>query len=401
MKNIWFICKYATSKKYSFDTRHFELSKEWVINSYDVTIFSSNKHHLVINGYPKFKGPYFKEKIDGISTIWIKVINYSKSFSLKRIISWVQFEIGLLFLDKKEIKKPDTIIISSLSIFSILTGIFYKNKYNAKLIIEIRDIWPLSIIEIKKYSKHNLFIILLSYIEKIGYKKANVIVGTMPNLKEHVKNVSGSNSKCVTIPQGINRHYINRFTKLNQKYINDYIPKDKFIFAYTGTLNVNNPINIFLDQAKYLTDTNAHFLIIGNGDKKKELIQQYNHYNNISFPPYVHKNQVNHLLSFSSVCFDSLIPGIGKYGISRNKWIDYMIASKPIICCFSGYQSMINEAECGEFINYNDKNKLINSLLRFLIMDKKELNKIGNNGKKFILENRTFDKLAYKYESYL
>ena len=112
---------------------------------------------------------------------------------MKRIISWVQFEIGLLFLDKKEIKKPDTIIISSLSIFSILTGIFYKNKYNAKLIIEIRDIWPLSIIEIKKYSKHNLFIILLSYIEKIGYKKANVIVGTMPNLKEHVKNVSGSN----------------------------------------------------------------------------------------------------------------------------------------------------------------------------------------------------------------
>ena len=171
MKNIWLICKYASSDKYSFNTRHFELSKEWVKNGYDVTIFSSHKSHLIKSNYPLFIGPYLFEKVDGIKTFWLKVINYKYAFSLKRIISWIQFEYKLLILNKKKLSKPNVIIVSSLSLFSILTGVFFSKRYKAKLILEIRDIWPQSLIELQKFSKNNPIIMLLRSIEKYGYRK--------------------------------------------------------------------------------------------------------------------------------------------------------------------------------------------------------------------------------------
>jgi hypothetical protein len=39
--------------------------------------------------------------------------------------------------------------------------------------------------------RNNILIRFLSFIEKLGYNKADVIVGTMPNLVEHVENRIG------------------------------------------------------------------------------------------------------------------------------------------------------------------------------------------------------------------
>ena len=41
----------------------------------------------------------------------------------------------------------------------------------------------------RNYSKHNIFVKILGYIEKIGYRYSDTIVGTMPNLKAHVDSI--------------------------------------------------------------------------------------------------------------------------------------------------------------------------------------------------------------------
>ena len=341
------------------------MSKEWVQNGYDVTIFSSSKHHLVKSKYPKFKNSFLKENIDGIKIIWLKLIDYNYAYSFKRILSWIQFEIKLLLINKKNLSKPDVIIVSSLSIFSIINGVFFRGNYKSRLIFEIRDIWPQSLIEIQKFSKKNPLIIILRWIEKFGYNNSNVIVGTMPNLKEHINSSIKKPTQCKTIPQGIREDYSKYLEKLPINYAENYIPKNKFIFAYTGSINKNNPIDTFLEIASEIKDSKIHFLILGDGDRKKHLVRNFSSFNNISFPPYIEKKYVVDFLSHASVCIDSLLPGIGKYGISRNKWIDYMIASKPIICYYEGYQSIINEAKCGDFVEFGNTEALRRTLAKY------------------------------------
>jgi glycosyltransferase involved in cell wall biosynthesis len=74
-----------------------------------------------------------------------------------------------------------------------------------------------------------------------------------------------------------------------------------------------------------------------------------------------------------------------------------MYASKPIICSYDGFQSMINEANCGSFVKFNDVEKLAKAIQMYSKLNKSELTIMGERAKKFVTENRRFDYLAAKY----
>ena len=396
--NIWYISKYATPSKYFFGTRHFYLSEEWVKNGVDVTVITSNSSHLS-NSLPKFKTLTFVEFINGVRTIWVNTFKSRKSSGLSRIISWIDFDLKLLLFSKKKLSNPDVIILSSLSLTTILPAWVISKKYNAKLVFEIRDIWPLSIIVLGYYSKFNPFIIYLSWLEKFGYKKSNLIVGTMPNLVEHVQVNCRINTKCICIPQGLSiNYYNNEQDELDPNYISRHIPNNKFIICYAGTININNSLQDFIKAANILkNDTNIHFIILGNGNYKSFYENAAKDLSNITFPPPIKKSQVNAFLKKIDVCYDSFDSKLAKYGLSRNKWIDYMFASKPIICSYDGFQSMINEANCGIFVKNNDCNSLADIIKYFSKLPKHEIEIMGKRAKTFLLENRSFEILSKRY----
>ena len=126
--NIWYISKYATPSKYFLGTRHFYLSEEWVKNGVDVTVITSNSSHLS-NDLPKFKSLTFVEFINGVRTIWVNTFKSRKSSGLSRIISWLDFDLKLLFFSKKKFSNPDVIILSSLSLTTILPAWIISKKY--------------------------------------------------------------------------------------------------------------------------------------------------------------------------------------------------------------------------------------------------------------------------------
>jgi glycosyltransferase involved in cell wall biosynthesis len=240
--------------------------------------------------------------------------------------------------------------------------------------------------------------LLLSFIEKIGYTHADYIVGTMPNLKEHVEStLKKEATNCLCIPQGINLDFYKKKAEF-QTDIEYYTPENKFIVAYAGTLNRNNPIDILLQVAKELkVESKLFFLILGDGDQKKRLVEEYGYLTNLKFMGRVEKTQVNAFLERVDLCFDAIDSKIAKFGISRNKWIDYMYAEKPIVCSYSGFKSMLNEADCGSFVPFGDVQELKKEIIRYMNLPNEKIEKIGKNGRKFLVENRTFTKLADEY----
>jgi glycosyltransferase involved in cell wall biosynthesis len=83
-----------------------------------------------------------------------------------------------------------------------------------------------------------------------------------------------------------------------------------------------------------------------------------------------------------------------RYGISPNKWIDYMMAEKPLLVSFSGFDTIIKEADCGFVVPAEDKNALAKKIIFLSGMEKKELKRMGENGKKYLLANLTYEKLS-------
>jgi glycosyltransferase involved in cell wall biosynthesis len=399
-KSIWLICKYASPEKYFFGTRHFFFAEEWVKNGHEVTIFTSNSSHLT-DKLPQFPGSRMVEQIKGVSTIWLNVLKSAKSSSALRVLGWIQFEWKVITTSKHNFRKPDVIISSSLSILSIISGYLLARYYKARFILEIRDIWPLSAIHLGGYSSRHPFMWFLGRLEKFGYQKADVIVGTMPNLKEHVEEIEPNFKTCVCIPQGIKEEELNRLEPLDENYLAETFTQGTFKVAYAGTLNANNPIEVLLEAvAKLPAEEQVEAYILGSGTKLAEFKAKYAHCKRIKFIAPIPKKLVKAFLIQTDLCFDSIDSEIARFGLSRNKWIDYMNAGKPIICSYSGYQSMLNEANCGSFVEFGNINLLTAEIIKYKRMSKEERENMGARARVYLQKNRLFTILSNQYEMY-
>ena len=396
-QTIWIISKYASSREYGFESRHFALARKFVRVGRSVTIISSDSNHLA--KYPTFKKLYNREKIDGIDVCWIRTLKYQKTVSLRRILSWLDFEIKLFLMPKKNIENPDVIIVSSLSLLTILNGIWLKRKYKCKLIFEIRDIWPLTLVAEGGYSNNHPFVLLLGWIERMGYQKSDLIVGTMPNLTAHVTKVTGRELPCHCVPFGFDPSFFEQPGSLPDGFAEHYLPEGKFVIGYAGSVGFTNALETLIESAKRLSnDDRFFFLIVGDGDMREKFISEVSGMKNIAFVPKVERHQVQSILQLCDLLYFAVYDSeVWEYGLSLNKLIDYMMASKPVVASYSGYQSMLNEAGSGVFIPSADEKALIDTLNKFADLQREELAPMGRAGREWLINNRNWDVLAQEY----
>lgn len=390
--NILLISKYAAPPSYSkMPARLYILAKKFVSLGNSVTLITSDSNHL--SDFPVTNHIYNYEETDGISIVWLKTMKYLKTASVRRVLRWFDFELKLFFFPRKKLN-PDVIIVSSLSILTIVYGVFLKNKYKCKLVFEIRDIWPLTMTEEAGYSRLHPFVIFLSWIEKYGYKKADLIVGTMPKLDLHVYNILGYSRPFHCSPLGYDVLNYNDNLSISNVKLNK-----KFIIGYAGSIGITNDLENFIDSIELLKNNkDIHFKIVGSGDLKLKFQQQLNDCDNVSFLSRIPQSEVqNFLQNCDAVFLSTKKSEVWKYGQSMNKIVEYMLAGKPIIASYSGYQSMVNEANCGEFLQVDSPYDLVNIFIKYSKFSNHKINALGLSGKQWLIKHRTYTTLAKDY----
>lgn len=395
--NILCISKYASPPNYSkMPARLFVLAREFVKLGHKTTIITSDSNHF--SSYPETSEIYNFEIVDNVALCWVKTKKYIKTASIDRVLSWFDFERKLFRLDLNKIDKPDVVLVSSLSIFSIIYGYYLKKKFNAFLVFEIRDIWPLTMTEEGGFSKWHPLVLLIGFIEKFGYKKSDLVVGTMPRLDLHIRNILGYEKPFHCSPLGFDPiNYQEEIIEYNP--FDKVFPKNKVIVGYAGSMGITNALEPFIETIKLLKDNgNIHFMLVGSGDLKATFEEQLKNCANVTFLSRIRQNEVKYFLQKCDILYLSTKDSkVWEYGQSMNKVVEYMLASKPIIASYTGYQSMINEASCGYFENTSSSSDLKSKILNIVNLNKVERKNLGLNGKKWIYENRQYSKLAKKY----
>ncbi|WP_159739445.1 glycosyltransferase family 4 protein [Vibrio atypicus] len=399
---LWYISKYANIKPFGADTRQSMLCKQFAKAGMDVRLVLSNSSHLY-DSLPTFKQRYLDQEHDGFDVTWVNTPKYDKATSVRRLLGWLYFELMVIWsLISKKYPKPNVVIASSLSLFSIVSGAFAKKFFGAKLIFEVRDIWPQTLMDLKGLSSKHPLVMVLGSMEKFAYKYADEIVGTMPGLEAHVKSIVTKDCRITCIPQGVDlSFYHDQQEDIGDDYRTSYIPFGKFIVTYSGTFGSANSLDRIIDAAKLIESQgyqDIHFLFVGDGYLKEDLQMHAKGSTNITFAPKVKKSQVQSILAASDILVAAVQDEpIYKYGLSLNKFIDYMYASKPIVAMYSGYPSMINEADCGEFTPANDPVAFANAVVGLYQKPVDELRVIGKRGHQFVVAQREMSVIAKKY----
>ncbi|NOH65235.1 glycosyltransferase family 4 protein [Vibrio rotiferianus] len=394
--NIWCISKYASIPRYGAAARLYYLAREFVKSNGQVVLLTSDANHLC--QYPSTNDRYNYVKEEGVDICWIKTLKYEKTASIKRVASWFDFEFKLFAMDKNRFNSPDVVIVSSLSLLSIIYGYYLKNKYNAKLVFEIRDIWPLTLIEEGGFSNKHPLSILLGIIEKFGYRKADLIVGTMPRLDLHVEEVLGYKKEVFCSPIGIDHTELDSAER-SVPDIEHLFPKNKTIVGYAGSMGISNNLDTYIDTIEhYKYREDVHFVLVGSGDLKSKFMKRLDKNNNVTFVPKIKQSEVQYFLSMCDLLYLSTHDSkVWRYGQSMNKVVQYMLSGKPIIASYNGAHSMIDEASCGVYIPCNDMKELKTALDYFCDKTDEQRSEIGSRGRKWILKNRVYDVLADNY----
>lgn len=397
-KTIWILNQTAGKPTSGWGERHFYLAKKWIKKGYKVVIVSGSYNHLFKN-QPKVSASSFTiETIEpNLSFCWVKIPTY-KGESVFKLWSMMVFALRILRLRPELLGKPHAIIVSSMPIFPILSGYYLKQKYSIeKLVFEIRDLWPLTPMYLKGYSKWHPMVILMRWIEKFGYRKADSIVSLLPNAASYINPISKDSSKLHWIPNGIDQELLEKETLESE--IVQKIPKNKFVIGYAGTMGMANALEYFVEASTLLQANNQiHFVLVGDGYLKKQLQDQTKNQKNITFISKIRKDQVQHVLSFFTICF------IGRnntplfdYGVSSNKYFDYMLAKKTILASSNLIKDPVELSGCGITVAPESSEAIVNGIQTLIDLSTEELDKFGELGYDYVIKYHNFDYLSTQY----
>ena len=390
MKNIWIINEYAGTPNHGMEFRHYYLGKELVKLDDTVTVISSSYSHLFKNLPAKRK-----ETIDGVNFLWMKTINYGTSHDRRRVLKWFLFSFKVFFLPLT-LKKPDVIIVSPMAPFPIFPAWVLSKLYGAKLIYEVKDIWPLSLIELGGFKPTHPFMRFMAWFERFALNKSDVIVSNLQNYGEHIKSL-GIDRDFEWISNGVDLDELSNIALLS-KEIEDQLPIDKFIVGYTGTIGVANALDSFLEAAKLLGDRKEiAFVLVGGGQEQENLMKNYSNLDNIHFVKAIAKKEVQNMLTHFEVCFIGLQKeNLFKYGVSPNKLYDYMYSAKPIIFSIEAGKNIVDVSGCGISTPAQDPQAVANAIVELFNIPALQREFMGQKGKAYVLEHFTYEKLAKK-----
>jgi glycosyltransferase involved in cell wall biosynthesis len=398
--NILLINHYAGSPNIGMEYRPYYMALEWQKNKNNVLVITASFSHFRVQQF-LFKGNYKKFNVEDVDYYVIKTPKYS-GHGVGRVINLLAF-VFKLFIKSNNLAteyKPDVVIASSTYVFDIYIAKRICRKTGAKLVFEVHDLWPLSIIELGGYSRFHPFIFLMWKAEKYAYKNSDKVISLLPNAKEYMVENGLQPAKFVHIPNGINLEDWNSKKEIPKNISNLIVSlkkQNKVIIGYAGTHGLANALDSLIDAMKILEDTNIELLLIGQGTEKQNLVKQAADLkiNNVNFIDPVPRDIVPSIL----VKLDILYIGLQnqplfRFGISPNKLIDYMMSGKPIVQAIKAGNDLVTEVGCGITVEPENPLAIAKAVKHLIHTPSEELKKMGSKGRQYCKAHLDYKVLA-------
>lgn len=386
-KTIWLIQQHSMPPELGHYNRQNNFGKYLKRDGYSPIAFAGSKLHNSDVQMIKDKRKYIMYTESECPFCFIKTCDYGNSRK-KRIIAEIQFHWNL-YRNRKKFPKPDVVLGSSSYMMSACLAIILAKKFKCKSIVEVRDLWPQTIVDYLGYSPKNPIIKFLYQVEKWMYANADELVFTMEGGKDYIiehklDKAHGGKvdlKKVHHINNGVDLEKFIEAKENNHFYDEDLADPDKVCIVYTGSVRKANHLEYILQIAKHFVDTNVYFLVWGQGDEKEQLELKVKEegLNNVKFKGYVEKNNIPSILTQADLLFLHLqYEPVIKYGYSSNKFFDYLAAEKPIIADLDGKYELVRSNNIGIVIP-NDNSEMAAQMIMAMIEAGNEFREFTRN----------------------
>ncbi len=398
---IWIINQYASLPTSGIGGRHRHLARELAARGHDVSIIAARRSHLT-RDVDAADAAAQVEHFEGFRFVRLDLLRYQHGHDKKRFFNWFLFAIKLLTVRRLLRHNPDVVIYSSPSLVGYLAAERIARRYQARLIFEVRDIWPLTLVEIGGFSDRHPVIRLFQWIEGRAYRHADLVISNLRGAVDHMRMRGLPDGHFAWIANGISLTDIAE-KEPAPKALLAKIPTGKFTVGYAGTMGSANSIDTLIEAAHLLRNNpEIVFVLLGDGKDRHALEERVRRegLERVLFLGAVSKVHVLDVIARFDACWiGTRASPLYNYGIAANKIFDSLLAGRPILFSFNGKYDPVADYEAGITVPAEDAVSLVNAILVIRSLPHEKRRQMGENGRRGVLAHHEYGRLAERLEA--
>ena len=403
---VLFLSHYFPPEGNAPATRVYAFCRRWVRRQKDpcdVTVITCAPNVPDGKVYPGYRNRLSsREEIDGIDVIRVWTYLAANAGTVKRIMNFISFmlaaSVRAMFL-----RRPDVVIGTSPQFFNGWAGVIVSRLRRAPFILEIRDIWPESIVAVGAMRPGRL-VRFLEWLELRMYAAADHVVTVGEGYRRQLLEKHVPAERMTVITNGIDTERLQP-REPDADLQRRFNPDGRFVCSYVGTVGMAAGLEIVIRAATVLKERGRHdvrFLIVGDGATREELekrVHEAEHDDMITLTGRQPKEAISAFLSISDCClvhlrktglFETVLP---------SKIFEAAAMERPVVMGVGGFAAdLVRDAGCGICIEPENEIQLVDAIVQ-LQADPHLRRQLGRQGRESLVARYDVDRLSEEYLS--
>jgi colanic acid biosynthesis glycosyl transferase WcaI len=374
-----------------------ELSARWVERGHEVTVLTGMPNHPTGVVPEAYRGHVaLRETWRGVDVLRTWIYATANKGVLRRGLAYGSFAASSVAIGglAREVRRADVVIATSPQFLCALSGLALARLWRVPYVLEIRDLWPQSIVEVGALPPGHPIVSTLRALERFAYAKADLLVGVTDSFAEIWRGQGVDPAKIRVIKNGVDlaafRPDVDGTSMRRALGVGD-----AFVVGYIGTIGMAHGLGTLLDVAERLRDrTDIVFVLVGEGAERARLEADAaaRGLANVRFVGQRPRAQIPEVLAATDLAvvmlkdtplFETVLP---------SKLFEIMGAARPLLLAVGGEAKRLAEAAgCGYIAPPEDVTAMTAAILRAKA-EPDDARARGRSGRAYVEAN--FDRIA-------
>jgi glycosyltransferase involved in cell wall biosynthesis len=378
------------------------LARLWAAAAHEVHVLTGFPHHPTGRIHPDYRQAFrrglLRENFHGVTVHRTWIYPAPNRGKLRRSLNYGSFMASAALVGALRLSRPDVVVATSPQLLCAAAGALLSLQFRAPLVMEVRDLWPESLVAVGASEKASPLVRGLEAVARGLYARAAHIVTVTEAQRKAIVGGGIAAEKVSVIPNGVDSEFLDAGAVVNGSLRSN--GDGPFVVTYIGTLDMAHRLETLLDAAaEFHGDPAVRFRIVGEG-ARREALERYakeKRLDNVEFVGERPRGEVPRWIAESGACAVLLRKNEVFRTVVPSKMLEIMAVGRPLLLGVDGEaRRLLERAQAGIAIEPENVTQLVTAI-RDLQNDPQRCLDLGRNGREFVSHEFLRRPLALEY----
>lgn len=384
-----------------------ELSRALVRLGHELHVVTGQPSHPRGVIYPGYRAAeYRRDEVDGIHVHRVPTFPAANRGVLVRGLGYAAMPVAQVAYAARELPPVDLVLATSPQIFTGLAGLALARLRRVPFVLEVRDLWPESIVSVGALPARHPVIRALERLEHRLYSEAAGIVSVTDSFVAHFLAHGVDPARIAVIKNGADLDLFDPEAPPAPLRERLGIAASALLVLFCGTIGMAHDVGLLARAAAIAPpDLDIHYVIVGDGAGRSELAAEIARLGvdaRVHLLPAVPRREVPGLLAAADVSAVVLRDSPTFAGVLPSKIFEAMAMRTPIVLGVRGEaQALVEAAHAGLAFTPGDPNALLAALRDLAALGVAGRQALGTAARAHVLQHHDRDRQAGQLAQFL